>query len=152
MPVCKRCKKHSNCLTIDPCEHCGEKDWDEATVLTSTKTSGSSRPLEGYGCLVAVVVLIAIVFGAYYFFIAPDNELLANKYNVPVNRVNAPPKPHGCAYNDAPLGDKHCHYDKYVYVYDKNGRAIQVNGKPQTCPAGCGPAYSVEQVFVRVED
>ena len=26
------------------------------------------------------------------------------------------PKPHGCAYNDAPLGDKHCHFEKVVDV------------------------------------
>ena len=42
MPVCNRCKKYSDCLTIDPCEYCGEKDWDEATVLTS-----SGKPKRG---------------------------------------------------------------------------------------------------------
>jgi len=33
MPVCNKCKKFSNCLTADFCEHCRAKDWDEATVL-----------------------------------------------------------------------------------------------------------------------
>ena len=66
--------------------------------------------------------------------------------------MSAPPKPHGCGFNDAPLGDKHCHYDKHVYVYDKTGQVIEINGKPQTCPSGCGPAYSVEQIFEKVED
>jgi hypothetical protein len=82
----------------------------------------------------------------------PDNEQLANKYNVPVERVSTPPKPHGCAFNDAPLGAKHCHYDRHVYVYDKKGQVIQINGTSQTCPSGCGPAYSVEQIFEKVEE
>jgi hypothetical protein len=30
MPVCKQCKKYSNCLTVDLCEFCGAKDWDTA--------------------------------------------------------------------------------------------------------------------------
>jgi hypothetical protein len=181
MPVCNKCKKFSNCLTVDFCEHCGAKDWDKATVLTfsdkperelSNKTynemthdeilsehgrryaqgSGTSQTSEGCGCVLGIGALIAIVFGIYYFFFIPDNEQLANKYSVSVERVSAPPKPHGCAYNDAPLGDKHCHYDKHVYVYDKNGQVIEINGKPQTCPSGCGPAYSVEQIFEKVED
>jgi hypothetical protein len=24
------------------------------------------------------------------------------------------PKPHGCDFDDAPLGNKHCHYEKQV--------------------------------------
>jgi hypothetical protein len=162
MPVCNRCKKHSNCLTIDPCEHCGEKDWDEATVLRFSgilgehgsryaQDSGTSKIRKGCGCVLGVGVFLAILAGLHSFFIS-DNEQLANKYSVSVERVSAPPKPHGCAYNDAPLGDKHCHYDRQVYVYDKKGQVIEINGKPQTCPSGCGPAYSVEQVFVKVED
>ncbi len=33
MPRCLACRKFSNCLTIDPCDHCGAKNWDENTVL-----------------------------------------------------------------------------------------------------------------------
>jgi hypothetical protein len=164
MPVCKQCKKYSNCLTVDFCEFCGAKDWDTALFklggatkeyrqTSSAKTgSGTSQTSEGCGCVLGLGVFIAIAFGIYYFFFIPDNEQLANKYSVSVERVSAPPKPHGCAYNDAPLGDKHCHYDKHVYVYDKSGQVIEINGKPQTCPSGCGPAYSVEQIFEKVED
>jgi len=165
VPVCNKCKKHSNCLTIDPCDHCGAKDWDEATVLTFSgkpkgessaktyvQTSRTSQGSDRAGCLLALVVLAAIGFGIYYVFFMSDSEQLSSKYNVPVERVTAPPKPHGCAFSDAPLGDKHCHYDKHVYVYDITGQVIQIDGKPQSCPAGCGPAYSVGQVFVRVED
>jgi hypothetical protein len=174
MPVCNKCQKQSNCLTIDPCDHCGAKDWNEATVLTSdgtpkgqskfvriaddiktqgyTQTSQSPKTSQGLGCLFAFGLVAAIAYGVYYFFLLPDSEQLSDKYNVPAERVSAPPKPHGCAFNDAPLGDKHCHYDKHVYVYDRKGQAIEIDGKPQTCPAGCGPAYNVEQVFTRVDE
>jgi hypothetical protein len=148
MPVCNKCKKHSNCLTIDPCDHCGAKDWDEATVLPSR----TSQTANNFGCLVGFIVFFAIAYGVNSFFFIPDNNKLASKYSIPVERVTAPPKPHGCAFSDAPLGDKHCRYDKHVYVYDKSGQVIQRDGEPQTCPAGCGPVYNVEQVFVRVEE
>lgn len=182
MPVCNKCKKHSNCLTIDPCDHCGAKDWDEPTVLSGKpKTYGQKlseelfgSPLKDYaripprraslfseifdglgsllGWLSGLVLVALAAGGIYYFYFLPDKDYLSNKYNIPVERINAASKPHGCAYNDAPLGDKNCHYDKHVYVYDKNLQVIEIDGTPQTCPTGCGPAYSVEQVFVKVEE
>jgi hypothetical protein len=184
VPVCNKCKKSSNCLTIDPCDHCGAKDWDHTTVLTfsgkpkgesSPKTYGrklgdelfgghakravqtsqasqSSQTSDNYGCLIALVVFAAIAYGAYYLFFGPDSEQLASKYGIPVERVSAPPKPHGCAFTDAPLGDKHCHFDKHVYVSDRNGQVIEIDGTPHACPAACGSAYSVEQIFTRVEE
>lgn len=164
MPVCNKCKKRSNCLTIDPCDHCGAKDWDEATVLTfSGKPKGklsnkshaqasTSQAAENFGCLIALVVLAAIGFAIYYVFFMSDSERLATKYGIPVERVSAPPKPHGCAFSDAPLGDKHCHYDKHVYAYDARGQAVEIDGKSQTCSAGCGHAYRVVQIFDKVEE
>jgi hypothetical protein len=150
MPVCNKCKKRSNCLTIDPCDHCGAKDWVQTTVLPS-RASQRVDQTQGCGLVVAIVVIVAIGFGIYFFFV-PDNQQLAFRYSIPEERVSAPPKPHGCAFSDAPLGDKHCHYDKHVYVYDKTRQVIEVDGNPQTCSAGCGPAYSVVQEFSRVED
>jgi hypothetical protein len=38
MPVCNKCKKFSNVLTVDVCEHCGAKDWAE-----SARPRGQSR-------------------------------------------------------------------------------------------------------------
>jgi hypothetical protein len=105
-----------------------------------------------FACLLVLVVVGAIMYGFYYFLFMPDREQLSNKYNVPIERVTVQPKPHGCDFSDAPLGDKHCHYDKHVYVYDKNGQVIGIDGKPQTCTAECGPAYSVVQAFIKVED
>jgi len=196
MPICNKCKKQSNCLTIDPCDHCGAKDWDDATVLTSSGKPRGDLSSKNYGQMThdeilgeharryaqdsqasqrsqsvrasnaalnskisdilgglsILVVLALMAFGIYYFFFMPDSERLSGKYNVPVERVAAPREPHGCAFTDAPLGDKHCHFDKHVYVRDPSGQVSEIDGKGQTCPAGCGPVYSVEQVFVRVDE
>src|SRR5580692_8839273 len=181
MPVCNKCKKHSNCLTIDPCDHCGAKDWDESTVLTfsgklkgETKTYGQKigdelfgNPLKDYaripppraslfseifdglggllGWLSGLALVALIAGGIYYFFFMPDKDHLSSKYNVPIERVDAPPKPHGCDFDDAPLGNKHCHFEKHVYVFDRNNQVIEIDGNARTCPTGCGPAYRVEQ-------
>jgi hypothetical protein len=178
MPVCNKCKKHSNCLTIDPCDHCGAKDWDESTVLSGKpKTYGQKisdelfgSPLKDYaripaprtsllaelsgvlGWLSGLVLIAAIGFGVYYFFFMPEKDRLSGRYNVPIERVDAPPKPHGCDFDDAPLGNKHCHFEKHVYVFDRNNQVIEIDGNPRTCPTGCGPAYRVEQDFQRVDE
>jgi hypothetical protein len=152
MPVCNKCKKSSNCLTIDPCDHCGAKDWDEATVSSKTYDQSLSQIAIRFGCVLAIFVLLAIGFRIWAVLSRSDSDKLSSEYNVPVERVSAPPKPHGCAFSDAPLGDKHCHFEKYVYVYDRNGQIIESDGDAQTCPTGCGSAYSVGQVFVKVED
>lgn len=111
-----------------------------------------SDPGETIGCLLVLAFVGVIIWGVCYFFFTPDNEQLANKYNVSVERVAAPAKPHGCAFSDAPLGDKHCHYDKHVYVYDKWGDLIELDGKRQSCSGGCGAAWSVEQRYEKVDE
>ncbi len=83
---------------------------------------------ENFGRAAGLIVLLIIGLAVYYFFFTPDDERLSKKYNVP-KRVYAQPKPHGCAYNDAPLGDKHCHYEKHVVVYAKNGLVIEEDGE-----------------------
>ena len=116
------------------------------------RASKSTETFEGFGCLLGLVVVAAIAYGIYYFRFMPDSEYLSSKYNVPIERVDAAPKPHGCAFNDAPLGDKHCHFEKHVYVFDKDNQVIEIDGTPRKCPAGCGPAYRVQQDFQRVDE
>ena len=182
MPTCNKCKKYSNCLTIDPCDHCGANDWNESTVLSGKpKTLGQKlgdelfgSPLKDYaripprrasvfseifdglgsllGWLSGLVLVALAAGGIYYFYFMPDKDFLSSKYNVPVERVSAPPKPHGCDFDDAPLGNKHCHYDKHVYVFDRTNQVIEIDGNARTCPTGCGPAYRVEQDFQRVDE
>jgi hypothetical protein len=63
----------------------------------------------------------AIVIGFLFLgFLASqftrENEKLADKYNIKQDQVVIQPKPHGCDFDDAPLGNKHCHYEEVVDV------------------------------------
>src|SRR5262249_54218442 len=43
------------------------------------------------------------------FWLMPEKERLAHEYHVSQAKVFIEPKPHGCDFDDAPLGNKHCH-------------------------------------------
>jgi hypothetical protein len=47
-------------------------------------------------------------------WLTPEKQKLADEYNVSQDAVFIEPKPHGCAFDDAPLGSKHCHYEKVI--------------------------------------
>lgn len=61
------------------------------------------------------VGVIGIGYLIYWVFQSEQSKL-ADKYNIPEKQVFVQPKPHGCDFNDAPLGNKHCHYEKSVDV------------------------------------
>ena len=106
---------------------------------------------ESIGCSLAIIVLLLIGYAVYYFVFTPDNELLSGKYDVPKERVYVQAKPHGCAFTDSPLGEKHCHYEKHVVVYAKNRLVIEKDGSHVTeCPS-CA-AWTVEQTWQKVEE
>jgi hypothetical protein len=44
----------------------------------------------------------------------PEKEKLAEQYNIPQDKVLIQAKPHGCDFDDAPLGNKHCHFEKRI--------------------------------------
>jgi hypothetical protein len=152
MPICNQCKKFSNCLTIDSCEHCGAKDWIPPKQVSAITSAQSKKD---WGCTVAVIVLAFLGVWAYdavydaYF--KPDKEVLSEQFHLSKDRVYAQPKPHGCAYNDAPLGDKHCHYEKHIIVYSKDGLVIEKDGnRVQQCPS-CLP-WSAEVTWEKIEE
>ena len=60
------------------------------------------------------MVVAGIVIYFLYNTFAPDKTKLANQYNIPESQILIDPKPHGCDFDDAPLGNKHCHYEKNV--------------------------------------
>jgi hypothetical protein len=74
----------------------------------------------GGGCILAL-------YGVFYFF-ESDADRLSNEYGVPAEKVLVEPKPHGCDFTDAPLGEKHCHFEKDVNV-------MRECGDPQQCKA-----------------
>lgn len=59
---------------------------------------------------------VVIVVGLFLLdnWITPEQEQLARQYHVSKEHVIVAAEPHGCAYNDAPLGYKHCRFDKIV--------------------------------------
>jgi hypothetical protein len=88
MPVCNKCKKFSNCLTVDVCEYCGEKDWDEKTVLKPILAKGSDKigrnpPSNPRGELkwrntAGAAVLVLLALGADWLFVGtrPGSTIL----------------------------------------------------------------------------
>jgi hypothetical protein len=49
-------------------------------------------------------------------WVMPEKQRLAEDYRVNQGQVFVEPKPLGCDFDDAPLGNKHCHYEKVVDV------------------------------------
>jgi len=100
------------------------------------KPGNQKKSSEGVGCTLILIVLGIMGVAAYDELFKPDSEKLATQYKMPKERVYAQAKPHGCAYNDAPLGDKHCRYEKHIIVYAKNGLVIEKDGSHLTeCPS-----------------
>jgi hypothetical protein len=72
-----------------------------------------------------VVVFLGIIWGVADW-LKPDKEKIAEEYHVSTDAVVINHKPHGCDFEDAPLGNKHCHYEKTVTAY--NAQGLQVGG------------------------
>jgi len=70
--------------------------------------AGGFLKVVGYLCLALIGWYI------FYQFFMPDKTKLADQYHIPESQVFVEPKPHGCDFDDAPLGNKHCHYEKVV--------------------------------------
>jgi hypothetical protein len=47
-------------------------------------------------------------------WLRPEREKLAEEYSIPVSKVIIDEKPHGYDFDDAPLGNKHCHFEKEI--------------------------------------
>lgn len=102
------------------CDVCG---WLSGSAVRSTGStrwySGRSTWYEEIGqrlrdLFVLGIVLVIIGFAIYWF--QPEADRLAEQYHVSKDKVIIEPKPHGCDFDDAPLGNKHCHYEKSVDV------------------------------------
>ena len=91
MPVCKKCGRFSNVLTVDVCEHCGAKDWMEdwghdktlrehgeryAKMTPAQRARSSQNPvsqnsndLACFGSLVGGLFVIALCLGGLWLLI-----------------------------------------------------------------------------------
>jgi hypothetical protein len=119
------------CTPIDPNEATDTEYWQHLRKVRQGEVPSSALPLpespqaaidrvaEAAGAFLKFVgVGIVFVIGAYYanYYLQSDADRAASDYNVPADKVTVEPKPHGCEYNDAPLGEKHCHFEKVVDV------------------------------------
>jgi hypothetical protein len=85
------------------------------------------------------LIVVGIVGVFLYEKFAPEKTKLSDEYNIPESQVYVDSKPHGCDFDDAPLGNKHCHYEKVVDVQ-------------RSCDAPSCPVTSVYVSWRKVED
>jgi len=80
------------------------------------------------GALLRVVICGLVIVGAGFLLVqflarekhpdllTPGKYQLALKYNLTEDQVFMDEKPKGCDFTDAPVGDKHCHYEQSLNV------------------------------------
>ena len=98
----------------------------------SKAADGVSKAITFLMKIAAFWAVVAVIGYVLYLIFASDQTKLSSEYDVPPDHVFAQPKPHGCDFDDAPLGNKHCHYEKHVDV-------------ERACP---GPDCRVTSVYV----
>jgi hypothetical protein len=75
-----------------------------------------SETVRGILAVAMVTLVVALGVGLLSVWMTPEADQLAERYQLSKDRVFVQTKPHGCEYNDSPLGEKHCHYEKTVDV------------------------------------
>jgi hypothetical protein len=76
---------------------------------------------------IAVLVVVAIAGVLLYYIFASDKQKLSDTSGVSESQIILDPKPHGCDFDDAPLGNKHCHCEKVVTPEkDSSGKVTAV--------------------------
>ena len=129
-----------NCKAIRPfsgeppkCDVCGwecdassPRKTDAPPVEPAAMWAGEEKV--GLGVLLRVGVWGVLIIGAVFLavqFLAPSKHseiltpgkyTLALKYGLTEDQVFMDPKPKGCDFTDAPLGDKHCHFEQSLNV------------------------------------
>ena|SRR5215469_5824760 len=82
---------------------------------------------KGIRLLFIWVFLILLGFALLSYWLTPEQQRIVNEYHISKDKVFIEPKPHGCDFNDAPLGNKHCHYEKKQEVAkDEQGHVTSV--------------------------
>jgi hypothetical protein len=115
------------------CDVCGWVCRTESTSsMSKAAADGVAKAITFLMKIAAFWAVVAVIGYVLYLIFASDQTKLSNEYNVPQDHVFAQTKPHGCDFDDAPLGNKHCHYEKHVDV-------------ERACP---GPDCRVTSVYV----
>jgi hypothetical protein len=70
----------------------------------------------------------------------------AIEYLVNEDQVNVERKPHDCEWDSAPLGNKHCHYEALVAVYNSDGKVID-GTDAEVDPSGTEISYDHKKTW-----
>jgi hypothetical protein len=97
------------------------------------------------------LLIVALAFAVWWML--PDDWRVkyAAEYMLNNDQVFIDRKPHNCESATAPLGDKHCHYEKVVIVFNRKNEIIEGPEPTNPAPEDQKPV----KVFVeweRVED
>jgi hypothetical protein len=97
--------------------------------MAETKKA-SSNPFGTVSGLILIGVIFWLCRAAGCSWAQPDAAEYAKDYDVPESAVIMPTDnaPHGCAFDDAPLGNKHCHWERIVEAVDVNYQPVKQSG------------------------
>ena len=125
------------------------------------KTDRSETSILGRLLLIVVVLALLYVAGGYFAeWMFPESEWATKwRYNLDSDLTDAvyvmEKPPHNCEFLSAPIGDKHCHYDKVVHVVrvrdGPSGREVSYDGNSWS-PAEPGVRATVYISWNKVED
>ena len=97
------------------------------------------------------LVIVGLAFAAWWML--PDDWRVkyAAEYMLDNKQIVIDRKPHSCEWATAPLGDKHCHYEKLVTVFNRKNEIIEGPAPVDPEPEDQKPA-KVYVAWQRVED
>ena len=99
------------------CDACGWVSGAQSTESKNRhyklkKTTGE-HVQDAFGGFVKIAIILTSVL-VMVRRLTPEKQQLAEQYHISKDAVFIEPKPHGCDFDDAPLGNKHCHYEKVI--------------------------------------
>jgi hypothetical protein len=89
--------------------------------LQSTKANDIAFQIARWGILGFMGIAVLLLLASW---LRPEKDQLAERYHVAPENVFIEPKPHGCDFDDAPLGNKHCHFERQESTVKSNSGEI----------------------------
>lgn len=76
------------------------------------------------------VVLVLSIVAFVLWWLLPDTWRIkyAAQYTVDTDHVEIEHKPYNCDWDSAPIGSKHCHYEKIVIVVNAQNQVVDGTG------------------------
>jgi hypothetical protein len=71
--------------------------------------------------------VVVLAFVVWWLLPADWRIKYASEYMLDPEQVAIEHKPHDCDWDSAPLGNKHCHYEEFVTVFNRDGKIIETS-------------------------